>query len=55
MTLKCAFAVFRKDVAMSPRSSVFFLVLVMPIVMTLLFQLVFGSLFDSKPRLGVVD
>jgi ABC-2 type transport system permease protein len=55
MTLKCAFAVFRKDMAMSPRSSVFFLVLVMPIVMTLLFQLVFGSLFDSKPRLGVVD
>jgi len=55
MTLRCVFAVLRKDVAMSPRSSVFFFVLALPVVMTLLFQLVFGSLFESKPRLGVVD
>jgi len=55
MRLRCALSVFRKDAAMSPRSSVFFFVLALPVVMTLLFQLVFGSLFDHKPRLGVVD
>ncbi len=55
MRLQCAFSVFRRDAATSPRSNVFFFVLALPVMMTLLFQLVFGSLFEPKPRLGVVD
>jgi ABC-2 type transport system permease protein len=47
--------VLRKDVLMSPRNSIFFFALAMPVILTVLFQLVFGSLFDPEPRLGVVD
>jgi len=55
MSLTRTFEVLRKDVLMSPRSSIFFFALAMPIILTVLFQLVFGSLFDPEPRLGVVD
>jgi len=48
-------AVFRRDVTMSPRSAVLFLAIATPVVITVLFQLVFGSLFEPKPRLGIVD
>jgi ABC-2 type transport system permease protein len=47
--------VLRKDLALGPRSPVVLWALVIPILMTLLVRLVFGSLFDQPPRLGIVD
>ena len=55
MSLTRTLEVLRKDVFMSPRSSIFFFALAMPIILTVMFQLVFGSLFDPEPRLGIVD
>jgi ABC-2 type transport system permease protein len=55
MSLDRTFKVLRKDLFMSPRNSIFFFALAMPVILTLLFQLVFGSLFDPEPRLGIVD
>ena len=45
----------RKDLQMGPRSPVFLYAIVFPVVMTLLIRVVFGSLFDPTPRLGLVD
>jgi len=47
--------VLRKDFAMGPRSPFFLYALVLPVVLTVLFQFAFGSLFEPKPRLGIVD
>jgi ABC-2 type transport system permease protein len=48
-------AIFRKDLAMGPRSPIFLWSLVLPVAMTLLVHGVFGSLFERTPRLGIVD
>ena len=50
-----AWRVMRKDLALGPRSPVFLYVIIMPLVATVLVRLVFGSLLDPVPRLGVVD
>jgi ABC-2 type transport system permease protein len=55
MKLSRVLMLLRKDLRLGPRSPVFLWALVMPLVMTLLVQVVFGSLFEPTPRLGVVD
>lgn len=55
MSLARIWKVLRKDFAMGPRSPFFLYALVLPVVLTLLFQSAFGSLFEPKPRLGIVD
>jgi ABC-2 type transport system permease protein len=48
-------AVLRKDLALGPRSPLFLFAVAMPLLITLLLQVVFGSLFERAPRLGIVD
>jgi ABC-2 type transport system permease protein len=55
MRLRTTVAILRKDLALGPRSPLVAWALIMPVVMTLLVHGVFGSLFDSRPRVGVVD
>lgn len=55
MRLAPVLTILRKDLALGPRSPILLWALVLPLVYTLLLQLVFGSLFDSRPRVGVVD
>lgn len=55
MSLSRTVALLRKDLKLGPRSPLFLWVLVLPLVMTLLIQGVFGGLFEPRPRLGVVD
>jgi ABC-2 type transport system permease protein len=55
MSLKRTFKIIGKDARMSPRQGIFFFAIAMPVILTVLIQLVFGSLFDPKPRLGIVD
>ena len=47
--------VLRKDLALGPRSPIVLWALVLPIVLTLLIRGVFGGLFETEPRLGIVD
>jgi ABC-2 type transport system permease protein len=47
--------VLGKDLQLGPRSPLLLWALALPIVMTLLFRGVFGGLFASEPRLGIVD
>lgn len=47
--------ILRKDLRVGPRSPLLLWALVVPVVMTLLIRGVFGGLFASEPRLGIVD
>ncbi|MFN2251295.1 MAG: ABC transporter permease, partial [Anaerolineae bacterium] len=55
MSLSRTLSVLRKDLRIGPRSPMFLYALVFPVLATLLFQGVFGGLFDAPPRLGIVD
>jgi ABC-2 type transport system permease protein len=47
--------VLGKDFRLGPRSPVFLWMLLLPVFLTLILQVVFGSLFEPKPRMGIVD
>ncbi len=55
MNVLLSLKVLLKDLRLGPRSPIFLWAIVFPVVGTLLVQLVFGSLFAPKPRLGIVD
>ena len=55
MSLKRIWSILRKDLLTGSRSTVFLFAVIMPLVLTFTFQVVFGTLFNPKPRLGIVD
>ena len=55
MSLARIWRVLLNDLALGPRSPFFLWALVLPVGMTLLFQVAFGSLFEPVPRLGILD
>lgn len=55
MSLTRALEILRKDLKLGPRSPLVLYAAIFPVVATLLVQVVFGSLFDPTPRLGIVD
>ncbi|MDO8879687.1 MAG: ABC transporter permease [Coriobacteriia bacterium] len=55
MSLARIWRVLRKDLALGPRSPFFLWALVLPVGMTLLVQVAFGSLFEPVPRIGILD
>jgi ABC-2 type transport system permease protein len=55
MSPRLVIAILKKDFASGARSAVFLWALVLPLAITLVLQVAFGSLFQPKPRLGVVD
>jgi ABC-2 type transport system permease protein len=55
MSLARALKVLGKDLRLGPRSPIFLWVLALPLLITLVIQVAFGSLFDPEPRLGIVD
>lgn len=55
MSLARIWKVLKKDLALGPRSPIFLWALVLPVALTLILQVAFGSLFDPEPRLGVLD
>jgi len=55
VSAKRVFKLLGKDFSVGPRKPFFIWALLMPFALTLLFQFAFGSLFEPKPRLGIVD
>jgi len=55
MSLSRYAKILRKDLAIGPRSPIFLWMIVLPVALTLILQVAFGSLFNPKPRLGIVD
>lgn len=55
MSIRRILKIVGKDFAVGPRKPFFIWALLLPFALTLLFQFAFGSLFEPKPRLGIVD
>jgi ABC-2 type transport system permease protein len=55
MNISRVWSLVAKDLRMGPRSPVFVFALLMPVLITFLVQVVFLTLFDPKPRLGIAD
>lgn len=55
MSIKRVFSILAKDLHSGPRSPMFIFAILMPLIITFLIQVVFGSLFEPEPRLGIVD
>ena len=55
MSLNRVSLILGKDLRLGPRSPMVLYGLLVPFVLTVLIQVVFGSLFDPQPRLGIVD
>ncbi len=55
MTFSLLARIFRKDLAIGPRSPILAFALVMPLAMTVVLHLVFGQVAARGPRLVVVD
>ncbi len=55
MSIRRVLRILFKDFSVGPRKPFFIWALVMPFALTFLFQFAFGSLFEPKPRVGIVD
>ncbi|GAI85649.1 unnamed protein product, partial [marine sediment metagenome] len=55
MSLKRVGILLGKELWQGPKNFIFVWALVMPIVISLVVSLIFGTLFDEKPKLGVMD
>lgn len=55
MSMRQVWRLLRKDLLLGPRKSYFLWALILPAALTFIFQVTFGSLFEPKPRLGIVD
>ncbi len=55
MSIRRVLRILFKDFSVGPRKPFFIWALIMPFALTLLFQFAFGSLFEPKPRVGIVD
>jgi len=55
MSLRRITAIMKKDVSSGMGRTFFILALVVPVLMTLIINLIFGKLFSEKPTLAVVD
>jgi ABC-2 type transport system permease protein len=55
MSLKRVFILLGKELLYGSRNFIFIMALVLPIVFTLLVNLIFGTFFSGRARLGVVD
>jgi len=55
MSLKRVGILLGKELWQGPKNFIFVWALVMPIIISLVVSLIFGTLFNEKPKLGVVD
>lgn len=55
MTLRHVLILLGKELSRGPRNFVFIFAIVVPVVLTLVVSLLFGTLFSGKPQLGIVD
>ena len=55
MNLRRTGTLFGKEVRYGSKGYIFIIAVLLPLVMSLLINLIFGTLFSSKARLGVVD
>lgn len=55
MRTRSMLCILRKDLSVGPRSPVVLFAITLPVILTVVLQLVFGTLFEGKPDLAYVD
>ncbi len=55
MSLTRIWSLIHKEFSLGPRNPIFLFVILVPFVFTLVIQFAFGSLFEPRPRVGIVD
>ena len=55
LSLKRIWSLIHKEFSLGPRNPIFLFVVLVPFVFTLVIQVAFGSLFEPRPRVGIVD
>jgi ABC-2 type transport system permease protein len=55
MSVRRVAVLLRRELLQGPKSFIFLWSVVLPIVMSLVLSLVFGTLFSDKPRVGITD
>ncbi len=55
MSLRRVSVLLGKEFVHGPKNFIFIWAIIAPVLISLVFSLVFGSLFSEKPRLGIVD
>ncbi len=55
MSLKRIWRLICKEFSLGPRNPIFIFAIIVPFALTLIIQVAFGSLFEPKPRLGIMD
>lgn len=55
MSLRCVGILLGKELWQGPKNFIFVWAIVMPVIIWLVVSLIFGTLFNEKPKLGVVD
>ncbi len=55
MSIRRVVVLLRRELLQGPKSFIFLWSVVLPIVMSLVLSLVFGTLFSDKPRVGITD
>ncbi|MEE9583070.1 MAG: ABC transporter permease, partial [Dehalococcoidales bacterium] len=55
MSLRRVSVLLSKELLQGPKNFIFIMAIVAPILISLVFSLVFGTLFTEKPKLGIVD
>lgn len=55
MNLSRLFVLLKKELVQGPKSFIFIMAVVMPVGLSLMLSLVFGSFFSERARLGLVD
>jgi ABC-2 type transport system permease protein len=55
MSVRRVAVLLRRELLQGPKSFIFLWSVVLPVVMSLVLSLVFGTLFNDKPRLGIFD
>jgi ABC-2 type transport system permease protein len=55
MNLRRILILLRKELFQGPRNMIFLFALVVPVVFTLVINLIFGNFFSGRSRLGIVD
>ena len=55
MSFRRIYILLKNELVHGPKNFIFLFALVMPILLTLIVSLLFGTIFSGKPRLGIVD
>ncbi|MBN1375033.1 MAG: ABC transporter permease [Dehalococcoidia bacterium] len=55
MSLKRVFALLAKEITQGPKGIMFIMAIAVPIIMSMVVSLVFGTWFNDTPSLGIVD